>query len=277
MANQFTCLPCACKTWIYFLLDYYIFCAAMVCVCVFNLRLSIITTWWFFWLLLGEEGSTLEEHLAITSRVSSTTPTLCGNLLSFPLIAGHLWLLSIADVIGRAILSSANDLTLSSSAAEDTPTRHKSCPNETVVTDEKSSLKATPQKIQDGGGPSKKKRSSSGSHTKLLVSCSLTHRHQTQTRSHPHIPTDQLPSTSSDVPANFSQFAEPMYKCAEVAVGNSDLFDSEHTSKGQYHRQGLQCLPGQDRPQRFGFLVLSLPQLNCPARPWTPAAGGIAR
>ena len=41
-------------------------------------------------LLLGQEGSTLAEHLAITSRVSSTTPTLCGDLMSpsFPFDRG---------------------------------------------------------------------------------------------------------------------------------------------------------------------------------------------
>ena len=183
MTNQFTCLPCACKTLIYFLLDYFIF-VQLWCFSVFSIFiLSIITTWWLFWLLLGQEGLTLAEHLAIPSMVSSTTPTLCGNLLSpsFSVIAGHLWLLSIADSIERAIMSSANDVT--SSAAEGTATRDTHCPNETVVTDAKSS-KATSRKFQDGGGPSKK-RSSSGSHTKFRVSCSLTHRHQTQTRSHP--------------------------------------------------------------------------------------------
>ena len=122
------------------------------------------------------------------------------------MIAGHLWLLFIADSIERAIMSSANDLT--SSAAEGTATRDTHCPNETVVTDAKSS-KATSRKFQDGGGPSKK-RSSSGSHTKPRVSCSLTHRHQTKTRSHPHTSTDQSTSTSSDVPAIFNQFADLM-------------------------------------------------------------------
>ena len=92
VTNQFTCLPYACKA------------------CVFNFRLSKTTTWWLFQLLLRQEGSTLTEHLAITSKVSSTSPTLCGKLLSpsFPLITGHLWLLSIASVIERAIMS-AND------------------------------------------------------------------------------------------------------------------------------------------------------------------------
>ena len=208
VTNQFTCLLCACKTWIYFLLDYFIF-VQLWCFSVFSIFiLSIITTWWLFWLLLCQEGLTLAEHLAIPSRVSSTTPTLCGNLLSppFSVIAGHLWLLSIADSIEHAIMSSANDLT--SLAAEGTATRDTHCPNETVATDAKSS-KATSRTFQDGGGPSKK-RSSSGSHTKPWVSCSLTHRHQTQTRSHPHTSTDQSTSTSSDVPAIFNQFADLM-------------------------------------------------------------------
>ena len=208
MTNQFTCLPCACKTLIYFLLDYFIF-VQLWCFSVFSIFiLSIITTWWLFWLLLGQEGLTLAEHLAIPSMVSSTTPTLCGNLLSpsFSVIAGHLWLLSMADSIERAIMSSANDVT--SSAAEVTATRDTHCPNETVVTDAKLS-KATSRKFQDGGGPSKK-RSSSGLHTKFRVSCSLTHRHQTQTRSHPHTSTDQSTSTSSDVPAISDQFADLM-------------------------------------------------------------------
>ena len=142
MTNQFMCLPCACKTWVYFLLDFYIFCAAEVFFYVFNLHLSIITTWWLFWLLLGQEDSTLEEQLAISSTVSSTNPTLCGNLLSpsFPLIAGHLWLLSIADVIERAIMSSANEPIQSSSPAE-TP-----CPNETVVVKQRKNRRQKPHR-----------------------------------------------------------------------------------------------------------------------------------
>ena len=55
--------------------------------------------------------------------------------------------------------------------------------------------------FQDGGGPSKKKQSLLGSHTKPQASCSLTQRHQIQTRSHPHTSTYQCPTTSSDVPA----------------------------------------------------------------------------
>ena len=48
------------------------------------------------------------------------------------------------------------------------------------------------------------------SHTKSRASCSLTHRHQTPTRSHPHTRTDQSPSTSYDVQAIFSQVADLM-------------------------------------------------------------------
>ena len=54
------------------------------------------------------------------------------------------------------------------------------------------------------------KKRSSGSHTKSRASCSLTHRHQTPTRPHPHTRTNQSISTSYDVPAIFSQFADLM-------------------------------------------------------------------
>ena len=209
MTNQFTCLPCACKTWIYFLLGYYIFfysCGVFLCFqpsSVNNHHLVALL------LLLGQEGSTLAEHLAIRSRVSSTTPTLCGNLMSpsFPFDLGGI---SGFYLLPTSLNASANDITQSSSTAKDTVPRDKLCPNETIAANEISSSKTTLRKSQDGGGPGKKRPS--GSHTKSRASCSLIQRHQTPTRPHPHTRTEQSPSTSYDVPAIYSQFAYLMLR-----------------------------------------------------------------
>ena len=125
-------------------------------------------------------------------------------------------------------MSSANDLTQSSSVADDTPILGTSCPNEAIVTDEKSSKATSKKKFKMTADQAKKKWSSLGSHTKPQASCSLTHRHQTQTRSH-------CPQTNRILQAQMCQliFSQTHVTNAEAAVGNIDLFVSGHISMGQ--------------------------------------------
>ena len=92
------------------------------------------------------------RHITITRGLAKQPLHFCGDLLHHLFfIAGHIWLLSIANMIERLIMSLAKNLTKSSWALEDTLTSDTPSPNETAVTDQKSASKARWEKIQDGG------------------------------------------------------------------------------------------------------------------------------